>query len=389
MKKILTWVIAIFLFAIFFEAGSYASSNGSSVNELARKIGDVDWDKESENAATEAIQNYIDNGFAASWFNEVLSKDSDGLPSLALSNSVRWVVVAVLQGKWDYSLEEKQALAKAMLKENEYEKEEEEVDEEGKVKLDDKGKPITKKVKYTKTELNSTQEFVDNLFTLGYFQDTSINTNTQMIESVPWFSKETAVGYIDKFSMSIYGSLSSYVALPENFTKIFGDGWGYPFDSVHTVTQYFSYTDFAATGYASGFHKGTDFGAAEGTPLYAIKGGSVVAKSVNGCEYFSGRSGTMEEWGCYISIQTDEGVTYSMLHMAANSALEVGSKVKIGDQVGISGNTGYSTGGHLDLRLTTDGGNTWLQYCTDNEPSYGYGFISCKYPFGNTEGSKE
>ena len=90
-------------------------------------------------------------------------------------------------------------------------------------------------------------------------------------------------------------------------------------------------------------HGGVDFGVSEGTPVYAVKDGQVSA--------LSDPSG----FGNYASLDQADGKTSIYGHL---SRLQVGSgqKVRAGDVIGYSGNSGNSTGPHLHFEMR-DGAN--------------------------------
>jgi murein DD-endopeptidase MepM/ murein hydrolase activator NlpD len=90
-------------------------------------------------------------------------------------------------------------------------------------------------------------------------------------------------------------------------------------------------------------HEGDDFGTPVGTPLAAMSTGTVV---------FAGWEGG---YGNKVEIQYWDGTMSVYGHMSQISA-SVGDRVAPGDIVGLSGNTGHSTGPHLHLEIHPDGG---------------------------------
>ena len=85
-------------------------------------------------------------------------------------------------------------------------------------------------------------------------------------------------------------------------------------------------------------HNGIDFKIPEGTPVLMNKhsSGTVISK---------GYSPTA---GNYILIRIDKTGDYQrFLHLSKYSPLKIGQKVRPSQYVGLSGNTGYSTGAHL------------------------------------------
>lgn len=117
---------------------------------------------------------------------------------------------------------------------------------------------------------------------------------------------------------------------------------GKPFDGIYTLTQgfgghldkeyaRFDYTDFGLSG-----HDGIDFGLPEGTPLKAADSGVVVHAGLN-------------PYGKTVIIDHSWGKTYyghlNVIYVTENQ------KVSKGDIIGLSGNTGFSTGPHLHFGI--------------------------------------
>ena len=60
------------------------------------------------------------------------------------------------------------------------------------------------------------------------------------------------------------------------------------------------------------------------------------------------------QWGNYIRIDTPDGLQIFMCHMAQRK-VKVGDRVKAGDEVGIEGSTGKSTGSHCHFEIRKNG----------------------------------
>jgi len=84
---------------------------------------------------------------------------------------------------------------------------------------------------------------------------------------------------------------------------------------------------------ASGMHLGTDFAVPVGTPVKSPQDGVVT------------KTGSDNMNGIYVQIDSN-GIVHSLLHLSQSKVTD-GQKVKKGQVVGLSGNTGYSTGPHL------------------------------------------
>ena len=90
------------------------------------------------------------------------------------------------------------------------------------------------------------------------------------------------------------------------------------------------------------FHEGMDFSAETGTPIFATGNGRVV------------KSGWQRGYGETVVI--DHGYGYQTLYAHMNKRkVRVGTKVMRGDEIGLVGNTGKSTGPHLHYEVRLNG----------------------------------
>ncbi len=89
-------------------------------------------------------------------------------------------------------------------------------------------------------------------------------------------------------------------------------------------------------------HTGVDLRAATGTKVYAANKGPVPT------------SGYSSAWGNYIIISHGGGITTLYAHLSKRSVSK-DDKVKQGDIIGYSGNTGYSTAPHLHFEISKNG----------------------------------
>lgn len=91
-------------------------------------------------------------------------------------------------------------------------------------------------------------------------------------------------------------------------------------------------------------HTGTDYAAAEGTPVRAIGDGVVI---------FAGRKGG---YGNMIDIRHRNGMVSRYGHMRGfASGIRPGSRVTMGSTIGYVGMTGWATGPHLHFEIRVDG----------------------------------
>ncbi len=92
----------------------------------------------------------------------------------------------------------------------------------------------------------------------------------------------------------------------------------------------------------SGHHGGTDFGAAEGTPVTAPNAGKVVLAR------------QLKVRGNMVIIDHGGGLYSGYAHLSEITVAE-GQDVALGDQLGLVGNTGLSTGAHLHWEMAAHG----------------------------------
>jgi len=90
-------------------------------------------------------------------------------------------------------------------------------------------------------------------------------------------------------------------------------------------------------------HKGVDLGTPEGTPLYAPISGKVSIGS------------DPDGYGNYVLIEDENGYKHRLSHLSAQS-VKSGQSIQAGQFLGRTGNTGNSTGPHLDISVVTPRG---------------------------------
>ncbi|MDD5464478.1 MAG: peptidoglycan DD-metalloendopeptidase family protein [Candidatus Moranbacteria bacterium] len=113
--------------------------------------------------------------------------------------------------------------------------------------------------------------------------------------------------------------------------------FSYPVNPVK-ITQGYGKTSFS-NNYASGKHNGVDFSINYGK-IFAAGNGTVLATGNNG-KY---------AYGKWVAIDHGDGLLTLYGHFS-NIAVSKGGKIKQGDVIGISGNTGFSTGPHLHFSV--------------------------------------
>lgn len=97
-------------------------------------------------------------------------------------------------------------------------------------------------------------------------------------------------------------------------------------------------------------HNGIDFGVAEGTPIRAAEDGEVEQAQLDPETATDPKKG----YGYNIRIKHPDGTRSLYAHCIKDGLLvTTGQRVSMGDQIGISGNTGNSTGAHLHFEIRT------------------------------------
>lgn len=116
--------------------------------------------------------------------------------------------------------------------------------------------------------------------------------------------------------------------------------------------------------YTSGFHRGTDTAVPVGTDVRSVKEGGVVK--------FSGDAGA---YGNRVVIEYPDGTQAALSHLS-QSSVTPGQRVEKGEVIGQSGNTGHTTGPHLDTEAIKDGvaaspEKTWNQTSVMGSSAFG------------------
>lgn len=104
----------------------------------------------------------------------------------------------------------------------------------------------------------------------------------------------------------------------------------------YRITQHFNQ---AREAYASGRHNGTDFGAAQGTPVLSMAAGVVAWADYD------------KDYGNYVRVWHVALGVHSFYAHLAQRGVNAGDNVAAGQLIGAVGSTGYSTGPHLHLEI--------------------------------------
>ena len=129
--------------------------------------------------------------------------------------------------------------------------------------------------------------------------------------------------------------------------RVQGARFSLPMDEHFHITSHFGPRQAPQTpkGLGSSDHQGIDLRVPVGTPVKAVSGGTI--------DFIGDRGG----YGLAVIIKHDDGSTTSQYGHLSQFAqgLKKGDRVSAGQVVALSGNTGKSTGPHLDLKITENG----------------------------------
>jgi murein DD-endopeptidase MepM/ murein hydrolase activator NlpD len=124
-----------------------------------------------------------------------------------------------------------------------------------------------------------------------------------------------------------------------NSKKLWTGAFAWPVKNIF-VTDDYGYS--RSTGDLLVTHKGTDFRASKGTPIYAMNRGVVRLAT------------KMDIYGNTVVIDHGQGLMTMYMHMDSLKAKQ-GYIINKGDLVGYAGATGYSEGDHLHLTVRVNG----------------------------------
>lgn len=121
----------------------------------------------------------------------------------------------------------------------------------------------------------------------------------------------------------------------------------FPFASLVPITSSFGWRLHPLFGDWR-LHTGTDFGAAWGTPVYAVQSGQVTI-----ADFLGG-------YGLTVVIQGENGTQEVLYGHLSEVFVQPGQQVTQGSPIGRVGSTGNSTGPHLHLELRQWGSEGWV-----------------------------
>lgn len=109
--------------------------------------------------------------------------------------------------------------------------------------------------------------------------------------------------------------------------------------------------EFGIVSVTGSIHAGLDIACPTGTPVYAPAAGEVV-DFVNSWTIWNGERVRSYGIGVCLKHQTPDETLYSLCAHLSRADVALGERVSSGQQVGLSGSTGVSTGGHVHFQLS-------------------------------------
>lgn len=148
--------------------------------------------------------------------------------------------------------------------------------------------------------------------------------------------------------LATYEDQLKFILNPKLLPKEGSGVLSWPLNNVY-ITQLFGITSASKRLYKSGSHSGVDFRASIGTEVKAMADGVVMGTGDTDI-YCKGAS-----FGKWVLIKYNNGLSSTYGHLSVVYAKK-GEKVKTGDIVALSGNTGHTTGPHLHVTVYASGG---------------------------------
>ena len=112
-----------------------------------------------------------------------------------------------------------------------------------------------------------------------------------------------------------------------------------------TITQLFGENPAAYARFGLAGHNGCDLAMPAGTALLSPAEATLVEAEYDATGY-----------GHYVKLRTAAGADWLLCHMDGPTQMEIGQAVAVGDVVGVSGNSGNSTGPHCHVGYRPDAG---------------------------------
>lgn len=176
----------------------------------------------------------------------------------------------------------------------------------------------------------------------------TVATRTYVIENIKFNRTKTELMKAEHRESVLIGKKKKYLSREQR--------WAGPFGSPVSgaVIAEFGLKRMRNNTIDAGFHKGLDLRAAEGTPIAAANGGTVLLAS------------TLVAHGKTVLLDHGQGVMTIYLHMS-KLLVKPGQQVKKGDTIGLVGQTGLATAPHVHWQVFVHGVAVNPQTWIDNE----------------------
>jgi murein DD-endopeptidase MepM/ murein hydrolase activator NlpD len=181
---------------------------------------------------------------------------------------------------------------------------------------------------------------IDLVLTDGEKLHTNLTVGKRIITEEPLGIPDKLGGNTTEGEKNVLTSLVSDTALiahlPSATEMLWTENFRFPIDPPITITDVYGYS--RVTGSSQIAHKGTDFRAAIGTPVYAMNKGKVIFTRA------------LTTYGNTIVIDHGLGLQTIYMHLS-EIKVSVGQSVEKGELIALSGDTGYTQGPHLHLTV--------------------------------------
>lgn len=199
-----------------------------------------------------------------------------------------------------------------------------------------------------KNELNSKKDQAEQAKTTAERKkntlNLTVNEKNQMVSNLSDEEKqlEQTLEELEEDKRAITRELVKYASKNSNITPVEPSAAGY-------ISPLAGKTKANITTGINGYrgHTGADFACSAGTPVLAVKAGTVVTSTA-----LKKSDGTYRSYGEYIAIDHHDGTITFYAHMLPGSrTVQPGDVVAQGQQIGQVGSTGNSTGPHLHFEV--------------------------------------
>ncbi|MGP4080101.1 lysozyme family protein [Pseudalkalibacillus sp. R45] len=210
-------------------------------------------------------------------------------------------------------------------------------------------------VKLALQSYNFGSGFINFVFENGgqYTQELAIEYSSMMYDKLKHTGEYSCVRPEATKYGACYGDIyyaDAVMQYHDYSTLVVAEGeWTFPVDGIKEVTSNYGYREGPFDG-SKEMHQGIDFGCINHvTPIQSVNAGKVIYSK------FHNNSNGTPGYGNLVMVQHGEGFITAYAHLS-DLSVKRGDIVERGQQVGICGSTGSSTGPHLHFEWKT---NKW------------------------------